>query len=425
MGWSKNVVCALAILFFLEAYGIISLFHYVPSVTYLSNKVYLGAKSIIQSKTPPSDPFANAINQTPPHHLSFMNDLQGRPLFVFGDSTVDAGNFNITKFPYGLDAPENFPKRFSNHYSIADHLAVKMQTPIPRAFNSLGVDELKKNVNINFASGGCGLLPTTHPLECTTFADQVIQFQTSTTKNEDLGRSVFFISVGANDFVFSFNGKDSEKFAVGLVGRLETYLKALYSCGGARIFIVNNIAPVGCIPDKRNRTTNECDEVLNKSIHVYNKLLVQTLKKFKNEHDVLMYLADSDKMYSEIRKARLSFGFTEIYKPCCGEWEPLMRMFWCDETARYCDRRTEFLFFDGAHTTHEANRIFVEHCFAANLEEDCFRQEQDVVNIDLQATLEVGRRLGVAFGEKDVHNIKKMIELEAKDLAILQRGSST
>ncbi|KAH7857027.1 hypothetical protein Vadar_008194 [Vaccinium darrowii] len=63
--------------------------------------------------------------------------------------------------------------------------------------------------------------------------------------------------------------------------------------------------------------------------------------------------------------------------------------------------------------------------YEADLEKDCCRQEQDVVSNDLQSTLEVGRRLGVDFVENDVHNIKKMIELEAKDLAKLQRSSSS
>lgn len=85
-------------------------------------------------------------------------------------------------------------------------------------------------------------------------------------------------------------------------------------------------------------------------------------------------------------------------------------------------RNRNSIFLKNAHMVMDTE---MDDDFLANLEEDCFRQEQDMVNIDLQATLEVGRRLGVAFGEKDVHNIKKMIELEAKDLAILQRGSST
>lgn len=41
--------------------------------------------------------------------------------------------------------------------------ALKIQTKIPQAFNSMGEEELKKNVNVNFASGGCGLLAKTHP----------------------------------------------------------------------------------------------------------------------------------------------------------------------------------------------------------------------------------------------------------------------
>lgn len=40
-----------------------------------------------------------------------------------------------------------------------------MGTQIPKAYNSLGPDDLKDDtVNINFAAGGCGLLNYTMPI---------------------------------------------------------------------------------------------------------------------------------------------------------------------------------------------------------------------------------------------------------------------
>lgn len=85
-------------------------------------------------------------------------------------------------------------------------------------------------------------------------------------------------------------------------------MKVLYSFGGARIFIVNNLAPVGCIPDKRNSTTNMCDEVLNKGVNAFNKQLEQTLWNFKKEYNAVVFLADSHLMYVEIRNDPLEFG---------------------------------------------------------------------------------------------------------------------
>lgn len=85
-------------------------------------------------------------------------------------------------------------------------------------------------------------------------------------------------------------------------------MKVLYSFGGARIFIVNNLAPVGCIPDKRNSTTNMCDEVLNKGVNAFNKHLEQTLWNFKKERNAAVFLADSHLMYAQIRNDPTEFG---------------------------------------------------------------------------------------------------------------------
>ncbi|KAI8549007.1 hypothetical protein RHMOL_Rhmol07G0317700 [Rhododendron molle] len=355
MGWIIKAVTMLACLCFVSNLLVIT--------TILKNKEYFG-NSIVKT----------AFRAAPAPANVSLGDLQGRPLFVFGDSTVDAGNFKITKSPYGVDYHTLGRGRFSNGLTIADYLALKIQTEIPQAFNSMGEEELKKNVNVNFASGGCGLLARTHPMGlfpvrilCTSFGDQVMQFVTSTSKNEQLERSVFFMSVGANDYVFSFDGKNSTQFAEEVLSKLETYLKVLYSCGGARIFIVNNLAPVGCIPDKRNSTTNMCDEVLNKGVNAFNKQLEQTLWNFKKERNAVVFLADSHLMYVQIRNDPTEFGFTEIYKPCCGIWNAKSRMFECGENTTYCHPRTGFLFFDGAHTTDQANDLFVKRCFSGRL----------------------------------------------------------
>lgn len=84
---------------------------YLPGVpTYLKNEEDLG-NSIVKTVSRAAPAPANVS----------LGDLQGRPLFVFGDSTVDAGNFNITKRPYGVDYHTLGP-RFSNGLTIADYL---------------------------------------------------------------------------------------------------------------------------------------------------------------------------------------------------------------------------------------------------------------------------------------------------------------
>lgn len=52
------------------------------------------------------------------------------------------------------------------------------------------------------------------------------------------------------------------------------------------------------------------------------------------------------------------------------------------------------------------------------------RQDQEVINAEVQSTINTGKRLGVDMVESDVQVMKKMIEIEAKEFALLQRSNS-
>ncbi|KAH7853769.1 hypothetical protein Vadar_006362 [Vaccinium darrowii] len=293
-----------------------------------------------------------------------ITDLQGRPLFVFGDSTVDAGNFRITTRPYGIDYKTATP-RFTNGRTIADDLAEKMGTPIPQAFNSLGADD--QHININFASGGCGLLTKTNPLPCTSMSDQVIQMINARVGNVERARAVYFISVGANDIVFSFQSFPGTRneFADVLVSKMESYMKLLFFSGGARIFVVNNLAPIGCIPDKFNGSS--CDDNLNEVAEAFNIRLESALNKFRKDYGAAIFLANSTKMFAQILEHPEKFGFKNTTGPCCGEWKALENRFDCGKNSSYCGDRDEFVFFDGAHSTEAANKLFVDYCLSGRV----------------------------------------------------------
>ncbi|XP_058223302.1 GDSL esterase/lipase At2g03980-like [Rhododendron vialii] len=304
------------------------------------------------------------VGESPPVQVSF--NFTGHALFVFGDSTVDAGNFGFTAHPYGIDYKGMTP-RFTNGRTIADYLAIKMGTQIPKAYNSLGPDELKDDtVNINFAAGGCGLLTNTMPIPCATMFDQVIQMVMARPGNSERQRAVYFVSAGANDFVFNFNG-NPEGFAKELVSKMETYMKLLVSCGGARTFMINNIGPIGCIPDKSINWSRICNETLNEAVKAYNLKLVEVLKKFQNDFNVSIFLADSDRMFTVMVDHPLQFGFKNITYPCCGDWNINQRKFDCGSQTQFCSNRDEYLFFDGAHLTQKANEAFVDNCIAGRV----------------------------------------------------------
>ncbi|WVY90048.1 hypothetical protein V8G54_035562 [Vigna mungo] len=90
-------------------------------------------------------------------------------LYVFGDSTVDAGNNNnlntlakANAFPYGIDFNNCSTGRFSNGKTLADLIAIKLGLPMPPPY--LGVNKSTRHQvirGINYASGSCGILNST------------------------------------------------------------------------------------------------------------------------------------------------------------------------------------------------------------------------------------------------------------------------
>ncbi|WJX30834.1 hypothetical protein P8452_19328 [Trifolium repens] len=87
-------------------------------------------------------------------------------LYVFGDSTVDAGNNNnlntdakVNRFPYGIDFNNVSTGRFSNGKTFADILAIKLGLPMPPPYLGVSTTERYQIASgINYASGSCGIL---------------------------------------------------------------------------------------------------------------------------------------------------------------------------------------------------------------------------------------------------------------------------
>ncbi|CAK8564952.1 unnamed protein product [Lathyrus sativus] len=82
-------------------------------------------------------------------------------LYVFGDSTVDAGNNNnlntvakANTFPYGVDFNNCSTGRFSNGKTFADLIAIKLGLPMPPSYIGVSAtDRYQIASGINYASG--------------------------------------------------------------------------------------------------------------------------------------------------------------------------------------------------------------------------------------------------------------------------------
>lgn len=184
-------------------------------------------------------------------------------LYVFGDSNVDPGNTmkvvdpdtkRITKVgltadfpPYGIDFDEKSTAtgRFTNGKTAADCLGfLGSQSSVPLAYTNF-LDDNRTSIlsitGINYASSGCGILPYTKPpmVECSNLQKQIDFF--NLTVNQDLSPTlgkpsalksylsdaVFFISIGVNDFVFTYPTvypKNPEEFAFFLIRELRNQI---------------------------------------------------------------------------------------------------------------------------------------------------------------------------------------------------------
>ncbi|XP_019430367.1 PREDICTED: GDSL esterase/lipase At2g03980-like, partial [Lupinus angustifolius] len=98
------------------------------------------------------------------HHAFFVKVDGSKSLvpalYVFGDSSIDAGNNNnlITHAksnvpPYGIDFNNNATERFTNGKTFADLIAIKLGLPLQPPY--LGIHESKRYqviTGINYAS---------------------------------------------------------------------------------------------------------------------------------------------------------------------------------------------------------------------------------------------------------------------------------
>ncbi|THG12399.1 hypothetical protein TEA_023344 [Camellia sinensis var. sinensis] len=161
-------------------------------------------------------------------------------LYVFGDSTVDAGNNNYIDnaaranfLPYGIDFNNTPTGRFTNGKTIADFIAILYNLSLPPPYLSLMEAQRKTTMGgINYASAGCGISPNTKPTErdCWSLQTQIEAFNRTVQEDlpcmiedpqelaEYLANSIFFISVGGNDYILNFNNHhDPEYFANSLL----------------------------------------------------------------------------------------------------------------------------------------------------------------------------------------------------------------
>ncbi|XP_031265277.1 GDSL esterase/lipase 1-like [Pistacia vera] len=300
-------------------------------------------------------------------------------LFVFGDSLFDAGNNKYLNssmrvaqayYPYGITFHNQSTGRVSDGLIVPDFIAkygnLNMVPPYlqPGANFSDGV---------NFASAGSGVFDTMPGL--ISLPGQLTNFKkvASSLDKEVLKRSVFLISMGGNDY-FSFNNKNPnatlaqrQQFQRMVVGNLTNALKEIYELGG-RKFAFQNVGPLGCMPLMKQfypQLNGSCSTNLLVHATMHNRALSNALKKLESRLTGFKYsIFDYYTALLDRINHASKYGFKEGIIACCGtgqfNGQNCGGGFTGKDAYNLCSNPSEYVFFDGGHTTEKANSQLAE-----------------------------------------------------------------
>ncbi|CAL0314875.1 unnamed protein product [Lupinus luteus] len=298
-------------------------------------------------------------------------------LYVFGDSSVDAGNNNnlITHAkanvpPNGIDFNNRATGRFTNGKTFADLIAIKLGLPLQPPYLGISKSERYQEINgINYASGACGILNDSRDGECLSL-DKQIEYFTSTVVNDlpkhkhfkskdklkhHLSKSIYLISVGSNDYflnylkpeIRTYKNMNPEEFADYLLDQLSSKIKTIYNLG-ARKFVVGTVNQIGCSPNLY------CNETINQMVKPCSDKLLMKVQEMEKKFSGSMFVsANGFNFFNKIKNDPKKYGFINISKSCIQQGIP-------------CTNRKDYYFWDFGHITEAALKIYANECFSGS-----------------------------------------------------------
>ncbi|KAK3159011.1 hypothetical protein QOZ80_2AG0144500 [Eleusine coracana subsp. coracana] len=333
---------------------------------------------------------ATKRNFTIPSSPSTKN--KGPVTYVFGDSMSDVGNNNYfqmslakSNYPwYGIDYPSGEATgRFTNGKTIGDYMAEKFGVPPPPPFLSLSLYGKDVLGGVNFASGGAGILNETgvYFVQYLSFDEQITCFETvkkamvakigKEAAEAVVNAALFQIGLGSNDYINNFlqpfmadgTTYTHDQFVRLLITTLDRQLKRLYGLG-ARKVAFNGLAPMGCIPSQRVRSTDgQCLREVNEYALQFNAAAKKLLDGMNARlPGAQMTLADTYSVVMELIDHPEKHGFTTAHTSCCNVDTEVGGL--CLPNTRPCRDRSAFVFWDAYHTSDAANKVIADRLWA-------------------------------------------------------------
>ncbi|KAJ8616263.1 hypothetical protein MRB53_035635 [Persea americana] len=323
-------------------------------------------------------------------------------IFNFGDSNSDTGGFwaafPAQSGPFGMTYFKRPAGRASDGRVVIDFLAEAFGLP----FLSPYLQSIGSNFKhgANFATlASTVLLPKTSlfvtgisPFSLAIQFNQMKELKARVLEFHSKGsvghlplpdiftRSLYTLDIGQNDFtsnLATLGIAGVKKYLPEVVSEILTIIKELYAEGG-RIFMVFNLAPIGCFPAfliELPHNYSDLDEYgclisYNNAVSDYNSILKEKLNLTRQLlRDAHVIYVDTHSIKLELFRHPMQHGLLYGTRACCGNgggaynFNPKV---FCGnskiingrkETATACSDPQNYVSWDGIHATEAANKL--------------------------------------------------------------------
>ncbi|KAB5512538.1 hypothetical protein DKX38_029566 [Salix brachista] len=286
-------------------------------------------------------------------------------MFIFGDSLIDNGNNNnlpslakANYFPYGIDFNGGPTGRFCNGYTMVDEIAEQLGLPLIPAYSGASGDQVLNGVN--YASAAAGILDITgrNFVGRIPFDQQIRNFQNTLdqiTNNlgaddvaRQVGRSIFFVGMGSNDY-------------------LNNYLMPNYPT--------------------RNQALQDIAQIqLNQLVQPFNENVKAMLNNFNANQlpGAKFIFIDVARMFREILTNSPAYGFSVINRGCCGIGRNRGQIT-CLPFQTPCTNREQYVFWDAFHPTEAVNVLMGRKAFNGDLSMVYPMNIEQLANLEIES----------------------------------------
>ncbi|TVU32445.1 hypothetical protein EJB05_24176, partial [Eragrostis curvula] len=332
-------------------------------------------------------------------------------LFVIGDSTSDVGTNNYLgtlaradREPYGRDFDTHRPTgRFSNGRIPVDYLAEKLGLPFVPPYleqnmrtgaGGAGLTNIAGMVQgVNYASAAAGIISSSgSDLGMHVSLTQQVQQVEDTYEQLSLAlgeaaaadlfrRSVFFVSIGSNDFIHYYlrnvSGVQTRylpwEFNQLLVNTMRQEIKNLYNINVRKVILMG-LPPVGCAPhflEEYGSQNGECIDYINNIVIEFNYALRYMSNEFIRQYpDSMITYCDTFEGSVDILNNRERYGFVTTTDACCGLGK-YGGLIMCVLPQMACSDASSHVWWDEFHPTDAVNRILAENVWSGQHTQMC------------------------------------------------------